>query len=56
LFAVELIEQLRSQLKASETIIADLRYEKGQMEADFEHKRSRIKDLYFAKESKFLTS
>ena len=49
-----MIQQLRAQLETSETIIAELKQEKLDMGADFEYKRSKIKDLYFAKESKMI--
>nr|CAB3265387.1 rab GTPase-binding effector protein 1 [Phallusia mammillata] len=43
--------RLRSQLADTERRFALLQQEKVQMESDFEYKRSKIKELYYAKEN-----
>uniref|UniRef100_H2YQ51 Rabaptin coiled-coil domain-containing protein n=1 Tax=Ciona savignyi TaxID=51511 RepID=H2YQ51_CIOSA len=42
---------IENQLLQAQAFIAQLKQEKIQMEVDFEYKRGRIKELYFAKES-----
>jgi len=51
-FLDQQISQLQQQLTEVENRFAQSQQEKTQMEAEFEYKRAKIKELYFAKESK----
>ncbi|XP_076816527.1 rab GTPase-binding effector protein 1-like isoform X2 [Clavelina lepadiformis] len=47
----ESIDQLRSELNTSQNVVAQLQQDKIKMEMEFDYKRAKIKDLYYAKEN-----